>query len=571
MEEKIFSFINKWHVLIILLSLILFHGIVNYFWINNNNIYYHPDEYWHLTFSINIHDILFSNKTDVTFLDNQVFYSRPLMPFITAIAIYPLFGTDTNVAIMTNVLFLAVLIFSTYGIGKKLYNKNTGLLAAFLVSMYPIIFGISRFYTYFIGLAAIISLCFLLLLLCDKFKNRKYSILFGLSSGIGMLLNISFVIFMTIPILYVIISSLKIVGKRERCKIISNLAISLLVMFLVAGIWHGYSLLTHNYLGILKMPFNTPVTIIPTPELFNSIGIISEIENKNDIYIYLQILLYFFTYYLNVLINYLVFLPFFILLCIGLFFYTKSKNRNNLLILWLVIPYIIFSILVIKFKAYIIPLLPAIAILSVFWVFRIKNQRLKKYIILSIVIYGIIQFYIISYSTILSNLNLPGFKTASHTNPPEKIDWKEKEILSYIINNSEVYPVKIAYLMPVFPPRLIDVPSFVNTVGNYYSSDSRSILLDSSQKHFFNAMVFTYYPILYDLPIEIYHIQNPSKIDNKIISQTDFLIVKSDYLTIKNMNTSVEIFTTNNFYLVKDFDLPDNTKILIFKNMTSVQ
>lgn len=533
MKMKIINFLKKKYIPLLLLSLFFFHGIANYFWIDNNNTYYGTDEYYHLTFSIKIYRILFSDENNFNFVKNPVFYTRPLIPLITGAFLYPIFGIDTKVAIMTNIFFLGILIFSVYGIGKRIYNKNTGLFAAFLTTMYPAIFCSLRYYTYFIGLTALVSLSIYLLLLSNKFKNRKHSLLFGLCSGIGMLINMYFVIFIIGSVLYVAISSLKNRSRKEKVKITSNVIIVLLLCFFIAGIWYSYSIVKYGY-------FSSYPNISKT--------IFSVFSHFKNIYHYPHFVLFSFIYYIEKIVNYLIFLPFFILLCIGLFFYIKSKNKNNLLFLWLIIPYLVFTIIYQKNPTYIIPILPVIAIFSVFWIFEIKIKTLQKCIIFSILMCGFIQFFIVSYTIFLSNLEIAGFKIESYTNPPSKLNWNEKAILMYMVENNEKYPVKAVFLVP--------------PISESYSIYGDTKLIHSSV--FFNPLTFTYYSLLHELPVKIYLIWNSSEV-YVIVSETDFLIVKSDYQTIEEVNRSITIFNSNNFHPVKVFDLPDNNKIIIFK------
>ena len=520
---KIFEFLKKWYHLFFLLSLILFHGINNWLWINNNNSYYHLDDYYHLIISTKIYHIIFSDGQDYNFIGLSAFYQRPLMPFITATFFYPIFGVSANVGIMTNVLFLAVLIFITFAIGRKIYNKGTGMVAAFLVSMYPIVFGISRYYTYYIGLAAIFGISIYFLLLSNKFRNQKYSLLFGLSSGIGVLMSIFFVVLAIGPVLYVIFSSIKNSKKKERIKIYPNIFISFLICFLIAGIWNLYCMFEYDYLN----RFSKTIFF-----------------QEQSIYHYLQLVKVSFIYYLEVLINYQLFLPFFILFCIGLFFFLKSKDKNIILLYWMLIPYLILSIKFLKQPKYTIPLLPVIAIISSFWIFKIKNKKFKKYIILLILFIGFVQFFIVSYSTFLNNIELFGFKIEGYTNPPLKSDWNERAILMYMIDNSENNPVKTILLIPF----------------TYYIHESGAI--DKFSSTLFNPLVFSYYSTLHELPAEIYLIYNSLEVYD-LVPHIDFLMIKSDYLNIKWVNDTIS--DLDNFHLDKKFLLPYDDEIMIFK------
>jgi len=62
----------------------------------------------------------------------------------------PLFGVSVDVGTMVNVLYLALLIGSVYGIGQRLGGRRVGLLAAFVVATFPMTYAISRYF-YFLS------------------------------------------------------------------------------------------------------------------------------------------------------------------------------------------------------------------------------------------------------------------------------------------------------------------------------------------------------------------------------------------------------------------------------------
>jgi len=88
----------------------------------------------HLVRTLIYNDIL--KDIDVRSLFEAMTWSwnRPPLRHLTAVPFYRLFGVSTDVALMSNAVFIVMLLFSVYGIGKRMYSRGTGLLAAFLVS-----------------------------------------------------------------------------------------------------------------------------------------------------------------------------------------------------------------------------------------------------------------------------------------------------------------------------------------------------------------------------------------------------------------------------------------------------
>ena len=88
---------------------------------------------------------VFVSGTDRFWLDLlsvEPFY--PPFYHLTLLPVFAWLGISTDNAVVLNSIYLAVIILSTYGIGNRLYGKNTGLLAAFLISCYPFLAYSSR-------------------------------------------------------------------------------------------------------------------------------------------------------------------------------------------------------------------------------------------------------------------------------------------------------------------------------------------------------------------------------------------------------------------------------------------
>ena len=75
---------------------------------------------------------------------------------------------------MTNVLFLIVLIWSIFSIGRELLNGYAGVLAAFLILAYPNVFGMSRWYMCEFAALSLVTLTVLLLIKSKNFSHRVY-------------------------------------------------------------------------------------------------------------------------------------------------------------------------------------------------------------------------------------------------------------------------------------------------------------------------------------------------------------------------------------------------------------
>ena len=125
--------------------------------------------------------------------------------------IYLLFGVsdDCTSTLWTNALFLAIIVFSVYGIGKRLFDVRVGLLAALLIGLNPEMIRLSRVYWPELGVAAVASLAVYLLILSDFLRRRAFVLLAGLVLGAGMTQRPIFpLLFLAGPLAFVFIGLL---------------------------------------------------------------------------------------------------------------------------------------------------------------------------------------------------------------------------------------------------------------------------------------------------------------------------------------------------------------------------
>lgn len=161
----------------------------------------------HLVRTLIYNDILARVNVRTLFEALTWSWNRPPLRHLVAVPFYRLFGVSTDVALMSNSVFLVVLLWCVYGIGRRMYGRSVGLTAAFLVSTYPVLFGMSRLSYVDYALAAMVSLSIYLLVRCDRFRNRGFCLLLGLSFGLGVLTKWPFVAFVAAPVAYVIARS----------------------------------------------------------------------------------------------------------------------------------------------------------------------------------------------------------------------------------------------------------------------------------------------------------------------------------------------------------------------------
>jgi len=242
--------LKKTHAFIylsLLLILFLFHLVNNYIVLYYDETLYVYDLYDYFDMSIFarrvILSILSDIKSNIVRLPELLAihqYRPPLFMIVSGIFLSFFQNPTIDLAVMSNMIFMLILLFSIYKIGKHLCNQNVGILSAFIVTMFPGIFGFSRVLMVEFALTAIVALTFVMLLLSRNFTNRKYSVLLGFTFAMGMLMKVTYPVFVIGPFLYTFFSFFRNVqsDKKIRHTAISNLIISICIAGLLSSIWY---------------------------------------------------------------------------------------------------------------------------------------------------------------------------------------------------------------------------------------------------------------------------------------------------------------------------------------------
>jgi len=92
--------------------------------------------------------------------------------------------------------FLAVALLSTYAIGRALWGPAAGFFAALLLGVAPHLLVESKFFLLDLPLVGLVALGLLASLRCHGFSHRGWSVLLGFTAGAGLLTKWSWLIYM---------------------------------------------------------------------------------------------------------------------------------------------------------------------------------------------------------------------------------------------------------------------------------------------------------------------------------------------------------------------------------------
>lgn len=448
----------------------------------------------------------FHGDKNIFGLVSMYFYYPPLVHNI-GLLFQELFGFTRNVAVASNIVWILMLIFSAYGLGKGYFNRLTGMLAAIIVASSPMLIGQFREFQIDMPLTAIFALSFYLLNRTQKFTSRKYSLLFGLSVGLGMMTKWTFAFYILPPILFFIIAGL-VENKKEWKRVAVNILIAGASAMIICGAW---------YLRNISALRND----------FSQNGV-KQAQVEGDPY---GINLPAFSWYLKRLVGNYLFLPLSSIFMIGSLFTIISRKWRTAgitLFLLIFIYYLIFSWLPNKDTRYIMPMISLIAILaaSAINIFRSKIYKSLFFIL-------IISIFIINNAYVSYGKYLP-FKT--------------KEL---VLNSSADFGVLIGqngYTSDSPKKMICPMDQLINTLPK----DSTSTLTGMSSIDF-NNWAYAYYLTK----------------SGRIWTGELVDLLKLDYIVVRDQNSPEENLSSlgleSKIKLVKTFQCEDLTKVRVYK------
>lgn len=305
-------------------------------------------------------------------------YYAPLAHLVTG-GIFFLFGASRLAGIGINFISLAVLLTSVSWMSRALYSQKPkgvtdpspdttinesatpvdlhassmtmGILAALLTVSYH--FSAWLLHDAFLDypLMAIVAASFALLTKAGDFLKLKDAALFAVAAGLGMLTKQTFAFFLFLPAIYITIQVLR----SRNLKAVVNLALAGLIVVAISAIWYAPHL--REVIAIYQVNREAAIN-----------------ENEAPLYSIMSNL-----YYAHAIISPQIQLPFGFLFFGGLIYSLVRRRKESILLyLWLVSGLGAFTMVANKDLRYTVPLLPAVAILSVCWVRDLQFHTRNK-------------------------------------------------------------------------------------------------------------------------------------------------------------------------------------------------
>ena len=121
------------------------------------------------------------------FLEQYIFFHYPELSFFPSFISYPLFGNSEDIVSFQGTIFLVILIIASYLLGKELFDRDVGLLAAVLISFSPFILAMSKVPFEDITFAAMFTLTLYFFIKSKKFSDIKYIWFFNISLALTLI------------------------------------------------------------------------------------------------------------------------------------------------------------------------------------------------------------------------------------------------------------------------------------------------------------------------------------------------------------------------------------------------
>lgn len=155
----------------------------------------------------------------------------PPLVYLTTQIYYLFLGAGQEVSRLSISFFMLIFLLAMFGIGYELGGAFSGAATMALAASSPYVLDISVKYFLDFPCAAMVALSLYLLLKTDSFRNRKFSLLFGLVFASALLTKNFTVFYMFFPILWLLLPN---ITKSSR-SLFTFLILSIPPLFMLAG------------------------------------------------------------------------------------------------------------------------------------------------------------------------------------------------------------------------------------------------------------------------------------------------------------------------------------------------
>lgn len=500
------------------------------------------DQAAYLRESLNFYDKL-TNEGVLSFYNafTNAFKERAPLISVVPIPFDLLFGKKYISALAANLLFIILGSYYFYKLGALVSTKRDAIFGVFILNLFPLIFGLSREFWVENGLMTLVVVWLYYFLKSNCFESRKYSLVLGIFTGLGMLMKVSFPVYIIAPMLFLCIKKV-IELKNLPGAYIKNALITLITGTLLAGTWY-FKNLSHiiNY------------------ALTSGYGKIGENYQMGSVFSLKTILNYWIT-----IINYGISMYMFLLIiCLITFWIIAFLSKRSspvlekeywyFLLIWFAVPFMVFTFGVNKDLRFIVPFCPPVALLISVGLNNIPLKKYKAFFLTTLLIFPVFNYLYISFFPKPLHLETEHFiflnNNLGYAHPPVKEKWPNEQLIEFIRLDAMRIGINPRHISTML---LFDHQYMNGNTQNYYSEKNRKGV--------------------YFAATDLYSKESITDLADKIQYNSSYLVTKSDELgpefsNVKNVQIVALLRAGKlNFEKIGTLPLPDGTSLSVYRN-----
>ena len=189
------------------------------------------DDAWYLTNSLTVYDALADGGVAgyLTKLNSVFGFKAPLIAALPT-PFYLLLGRYWHAAYLVNIVSMWILFAALYRIAQRWWNSRAAVFAIVIAGTMPLLYGLARWYMVEYVLTALLTVAVGVLIESDRLTRDRLVVLFGAVCGFGLLLKISFPVYILPLFLCIWLTS--------RCRL-RSLLLTALPCLMVALPWYA--------------------------------------------------------------------------------------------------------------------------------------------------------------------------------------------------------------------------------------------------------------------------------------------------------------------------------------------
>jgi hypothetical protein len=223
----------------LLAALLLAHGVANVVWISRDLTLRSEDAGPHLDAQAQAYNVVAEQGLAGVWRVARggsagIWPGAGTLPWVAGGA---LAGQGLTCLRLLNLVFIGVLVLAVYGLGRRLGSESVGLIAATLVSLYPLVYGEGRQFGADLPGAAMTALTFWALVATDRLSRMGRCAWLGLALGFGVLIRPQVLLFVVPGSLVTLGLALLDKQGASRRRVLLGALLAASVAAAISGVW----------------------------------------------------------------------------------------------------------------------------------------------------------------------------------------------------------------------------------------------------------------------------------------------------------------------------------------------